>query len=220
IGFTVEMLDPEVGTFDHTFSPFTWGGRQWDCPLGHLDVATITNGQSQDTDGYRILVDGTEKGTVDPTGSRLVEWVPVGTRSVRLSGVAQNCTVQGENPREVDVEIGLVTPVDFTVDCEEVVDINGGWTLVVDGVCSGSMNVVQDGANFSATGTIGGGFCPFSGSGSGAGTLSGHDIAFGIVFSTGGPNLSFNFGGTVAPDGLSMSGTYSGAQAGSWQAFR
>lgn len=119
VGFTITVLDPKVGTFSQTFSPFTWPGLEWDCPLGNLDISTITNGEDPDEDGYTVLVDGQQKGALDPTGNRLVQWIRVGNRSVELAGVAENCIVRGDNPREVEVQIGITTPMDFVVECEE-----------------------------------------------------------------------------------------------------
>jgi hypothetical protein len=226
IGFTIPMLDPDVGTYEETFSPFTWPGLDWDCPLGHLDAATITNGQDPDIDGYTILVDGREKGAITSNGSTLIQWVPVGTRSVELQGVSPNCTVQGANPREVNVQIGLITPVNFSVDCDAGgLSIAGAWTLTVDVVCQGPMTVTQNGSSFQVSGSLGGPLCPFTASGSGGGELDGSSITFGIAFGSGsgggggGPG-SVNFTGTVSADGNSMSGTYSGAQSGQWSAVR
>ncbi len=226
IGFTIPMLDPDVGTFEETFSPFTWPGLDWDCPLGHVDVAAITNGQDPDTDGYTILVDGKEKGAITSNGNTLVQWLQVGSRSVELQGINPNCTVQGANPRDVNVQIGLVTPVNFDVDCDAgVLSIAGAWTLTVDGVCQGPLNVTQNGTSFQVTGSLGGPFCPFTASGSGSGQLDGTSITFGIAFgsgsSGGGGGLgSVNFTGTVNASGTSMSGTYSGAKSGQWSATR
>jgi hypothetical protein len=103
-------------------------------------------------------------------------------------------------------------------DEPEVLDIDGSWTLVVDGVCSGIITFNQQGTSFSVTGSIGGTFCPYSTSGSGSGNLNGQAISAGIAFNGLG---QVNFDGTVASDGQSMSGTYSGASGnGSWSATK
>ena len=230
VGFTISVLDPKVGTFEKSFSPFEWPGLEWDCPLGHLDVSTITNGQNADPDGYRILVDGKDEAGIASTGSALVEWVRVGTRTVSLAGVAEGCTVEGGNARQVDVEIGLIMPVDFVVNCGEDGEptqpsIEGSWSLTVDVVCTGPMTVTQAGATFEVSGSIGGALCPFSASGSGNGTLDGNSIAFGIAFGTGSDGSGSGLGevqftGTIGPDGNTMSGTYTGARSGQWSAVR
>jgi hypothetical protein len=222
IGFAIAILDPDVGTFSHTFNPYMWPGLDWECPLGHLDVATITNGQNPDADGYRIVVDGQDKGPVASTGSSQIQWVRVGTRSVELSGIAGNCQVEGDNPRQIDVPIALAIPVDFTVNCGSGLDLTGTWVLTVSGVCTGLLFITQSGVDFTVSGSVGGAACPYVASGSGSGKLNGNQITFGIAFgsgsgSGGGGSGSVTFDGTVVSSGTYMWGSSSG---GSWTASR
>jgi Tol biopolymer transport system component len=146
VGFVISFLDPKIGRFDRTFSPFEWPGLDWICPLGTLDISTVTNGPEPDPDGYAVLVDGVNRGSIDGTGSLLLPWLPVGQRSVQLTGVANNCTVQGGNPRGATLVAGLIEAVDFVIECSATtgdlrvetvttggnIDV-GGYTVTVDG---------------------------------------------------------------------------------------
>ena len=74
-------------------------------------------GDVLDPDGYQITVDGIQRATMPSTGTATVTSVPAGQRSVRLVGVAEQCTVGGDNPRAVNVAAGDTATVDFTVTC-------------------------------------------------------------------------------------------------------
>jgi len=108
---------------------------------------------------------------------------------------------------------------------EPALDLTGDWTLSVEGVCQGPMNIMQSGSSFNVTGSVGGGFCPFGASGSGTGSLNGREINFGIGFGTGGDGGgtglgSVTFQGNVEPNGIRMSGSYDGSRSGTWEAVR
>ncbi|MDH3269931.1 MAG: Ig-like domain-containing protein [Gemmatimonadota bacterium] len=120
IGFTIPFLDSKVGNFSHKNAPwFNWPGRNWDCPLGSLDIAAVTTGASPDTDGYSIVVDSKSKGTVGSNAETSLPFIEVGIRSVTLEGIASNCTVVGDNPREVTVNTATATAVTFEVECAD-----------------------------------------------------------------------------------------------------
>lgn len=120
IGFTVPFLDPKVGTLSRKNSPwFSWPGRSWTCPLGTLDVSTVTNGASPDPDGYAIVVDSLDKGFVGPNDQRVLDFIEVGDHEVTLDGIASNCSVAGANPVTAKVSTGVITPVAFEVQCQD-----------------------------------------------------------------------------------------------------
>src|SRR5690606_39381168 len=84
IGFTVPFLDDDVADFAHEEDPLVQGpSMQWPCPLGTIDVTTITNGADPDTDGYEVLVDGSAVGTIAPDGSLTVPFLD--RKSTRLN---------------------------------------------------------------------------------------------------------------------------------------
>ena len=100
-GKPLELLKVAVafgGTATTTFSI--------DCVprVGDLEVTVATTGQDLDLDGYRVTVDGVLPGeAVAIDGSVLFTALPDGDRTVELTGVRDNCTVSGDNPRAVAV---------------------------------------------------------------------------------------------------------------------
>ena len=87
---------------------------------GDLEATTQTSGApgDLDPDGYTIEVDGAPVETIDVNETKTVTDLPVGVRSVELSGVAGNCTVSGANPRNVNVPAGGTASTTFEVDCD------------------------------------------------------------------------------------------------------
>jgi hypothetical protein len=130
-------------------------------------------------------------------------------------------------PRGAAVFLLLLLPVAACREgtTEPTLDLSGTWALTVDGVCQGPMTIVQTRSTFEVTGSVGGAFCPFNASGTGAGSLNGRELSFGIGFGTGtdqtGTGLgSVDFGGNVEPNGSRMSGSYVGTRSGTWAAVR
>lgn len=108
---------------------------------------------------------------------------------------------------------------------EPQLDLTGSWTLTVDGVCTGGIDMTQTGRDFTVGGSVGGTFCPFSAAGDGNGTLDGRTITFGIGFGSGsaagGTGLgTVTFQGSVEAGGNRMGGTYAGSMSGQWEAVR
>jgi hypothetical protein len=84
---------------------------------GSLRVTSSTSGLAPDADGYIISIDGTERGTLGPSGDVTLAGLTAGDHLVGLSGVAGNCQVQGENPRTVSITGGATVPAAFAVVC-------------------------------------------------------------------------------------------------------
>jgi probable HAF family extracellular repeat protein len=85
---------------------------------GHLRVTAATAGPSPDIDGYTLLLDGADRGTIGPTAETTFEGLTAGAHSIGLAGVAGNCLVEGENPRAVAVTAGGTATADFVVTCQ------------------------------------------------------------------------------------------------------
>ena len=84
---------------------------------GTLRITTATTGSDMDANGYRMVVDG---GAAQPIGVNAVTTVAnvaAANHSVRLTGLAANCTVQGANPRSVNLTAGATADVSFAVSC-------------------------------------------------------------------------------------------------------
>ena len=90
-----------------------------DCQPGAIAVTTWTTGTSPDADGYGVSIDGSSAGPIGTDETRSFG-ADEGTRSVELTDLAPNCTVSGNNPRNVDVTAGQAAPTTFDVDCPTI----------------------------------------------------------------------------------------------------
>jgi len=105
---------------------------------GTLRVTVSTTGTDLDSDGYTCSVDGSSRSVAV---NETVTWngVEVGDHAVELTGLAGNCVVSGENPRNVTVTLGETATVTFDVSCSaltgalQVITVTTGDTLDWDG---------------------------------------------------------------------------------------
>ncbi len=103
---------------------------------GGLNVSAATSGPSPDPDGYGVTVDGDAGRPIAASGSVAVSGLAAGSHLVGLAGVAANCTVEGDNPRSVEVVAGGVVPVDFLIECGTIAP--GAGTVTVTTMTSGA----------------------------------------------------------------------------------
>ena len=92
---------------------------------GDLDIVTSTTGLVPDPDGYTIKLDDNPS---DPIGINSLLSYPrlaPGVHSVELGEVAANCTVAGDNPRQVNVVANGLASTTFDVECP--FDFASGW---------------------------------------------------------------------------------------------
>jgi TolB protein len=83
----------------------------------YVRVVIAATGGDVDQDGYDITIDALLKATL---GNRAVERtfiVPIGTHVVAIDRVAENCRVDGLNPRPITVGRGETATVQFDVGC-------------------------------------------------------------------------------------------------------
>ena len=73
---------------------------------GSLHVTTATSGSSLDPDGYTVSVDVGTPQAVSVNGSRVFTDLTASSHSIRLDGLAANCTVSGDNPLAVTIAAG------------------------------------------------------------------------------------------------------------------
>src|SRR3989442_12399510 len=85
--------------------------------LATLAVSTSTSGSNLDPDGYTVTVDGGRSQSIGANGVATFVGLAAGDHTVLLSGVAQNCTVSGANPRTVSLIAGLVGATGFSLSC-------------------------------------------------------------------------------------------------------
>ena len=73
---------------------------------GTIRITTSTTGMNLDSDGYAFAIDGGAATAIGINQTVDVSAVPIGTRTVTLSGVAANCQIGGTNPLSVSVTAG------------------------------------------------------------------------------------------------------------------
>lgn len=84
---------------------------------GRIQISVVTSGSALDIDGYSVTVDGAQTQAVDANGASTLAEISQGTHVVQLSGLAENCAVEGENPRTIVVPNGETFSVSFVVVC-------------------------------------------------------------------------------------------------------
>lgn len=98
---------------------------------GTLVVATESSGEPGDASGYTLSVDGAAPVAIGANANRRFEALAPGLHTVELGGVADNCEVQGQNPRSATLAAGQTTTLTFTVTCAA---ITGDLTVTVAGL--------------------------------------------------------------------------------------
>ena len=96
---------------------------------GRIEVSVSTDGSDPVTDGFSVTVDGGTARFVAPGGSVVLDSLTQGSHSVLLSGLAENCQVDGSNPRSVVVGPDGQADVSFDVRCARAT--TGGFTIQV-----------------------------------------------------------------------------------------
>jgi hypothetical protein len=124
-----------VGTDGTTGTDRTTGAR----------ITTRTTGLDIDPDGYRLVVDGTERGIISANDRVRMPLAP-GSRAIALTDLMPNCTIDGPVSRTVTIVDTEVAPVEFAVVCTATsgvigvvvvasgTDVEGTYTAVVGGV--------------------------------------------------------------------------------------
>jgi hypothetical protein len=84
---------------------------------GRIEVAVSTDGSDPDNSGFSVTVDGGTTRLVAPGGSVVLEGLSEGSHSVLLGGLAEDCRVEGANPRTVAVGPDGQAHVSFDVSC-------------------------------------------------------------------------------------------------------
>lgn len=114
---------------------------------GSLVATTSTTGVDLDPDGYTVEVDGSISQAIGLDETITINGIPAGDRSVELTGLANNCSVVGDNPRTVTIVANTAVQTDFAVECVDILgtvdvitsttgdDIDpSGYTVRVEGV--------------------------------------------------------------------------------------
>lgn len=110
-------------------------------PVGSARVTVTTTGQSLDSDGYRVIVDGSEVGDIGSNGTVLA-WLEPGSHMIGLTGLALNCAVDGPGSRTVTILATEVVPVEFAVVCT---GLHGVIKFVLSGALGLGFEGILDG---------------------------------------------------------------------------
>jgi hypothetical protein len=114
---------------------------------GRIEVAVSTSGLDTDTDGFSVSVDGGTQQFVEAGGTVTLNNLSSGSHSVQLTGLSDNCRVEGANPRSVVVESEGVAQVAFQVRCS--LATTGGFLVQVT---TGGNAIDPDGYQLSVAG--------------------------------------------------------------------
>jgi len=101
---------------------------------GSIQVTTATSGNSADADGYTVSLDNGSPQAIKDDTPITIESVAAGDHRLELAGMASNCTVEGENPRTVQVTAGTQAATTFTVSCSASVGSIAFASLLQPGV--------------------------------------------------------------------------------------
>lgn len=86
------------------------------CPAVAARIMTTTTGLDIDPNGYRVLGDDRDQGRVPSNGTMLLRLDP-GSRTIGLSELTPNCTIDGPASRTVTIVVPEVLPIEFAVVC-------------------------------------------------------------------------------------------------------
>jgi len=85
--------------------------------LAAISVGAATTGDDVDPDGYGVTIDGSTPQPLSINGSVLISGLTPGDHEVGLSGVADNCAIDGPNPQTVAAPSGRTSNAAFSVSC-------------------------------------------------------------------------------------------------------
>ena len=116
---------------------------------GDLRASVTTTGLDADLDGYQLLLGDEVIGTIGIIGSLTIGNLPEGSHRLTLAGVANNCSVGAQNPRDVTISSTGPASIAFTVICEptgiQATARTTGWPpvngfqIIVDGHSSAAV---------------------------------------------------------------------------------
>lgn len=115
---------------------------------GTVVVIASTGGEGRDTDGFQLTIDGSDALLLEANSRVFLTGLSEGTHQLQLLGIAANCSVEGTNPRSVDVGAGERSEITFTITC--VPELSGGFSISVATTGTG---LDQDGYGLSVAGT-------------------------------------------------------------------
>jgi len=111
------MFSCSSPTSDNQNSNNDQTNNQQQSTTGTLEVMLSTTGNGTDDDGYTLDLGDVVSQSVDINGAATFDDVDEGTYDLTLSGLADGCTVSGDNPISVDIAADDTTSAKFDVSC-------------------------------------------------------------------------------------------------------
>jgi hypothetical protein len=121
------------------------------CPAGAVRVTTTTTGLDPDPDGYQVVIDGNDRGSIPPNGTLLTPVDP-GTRSITLAGLAPLCSIEGPDSRAVTVTGPEPVSIEFAIVCTAATGVIGVVIETSGPYTSAWVRVLIDGEEASRVG--------------------------------------------------------------------
>lgn len=84
---------------------------------GQLEVTVSTSGENIDEDGYELSVDGESK-TADVDDTVTFTELEEGNYQLELEGMADNCSVEGDNPLDINITADETNSIEMEVICQ------------------------------------------------------------------------------------------------------
>ena len=116
------MRYPTFGLLTLMATALACGDGPTEIELGNLEVTTLTIGSAIDADGYRVVLQGVTSERVGTRDRVVVSELRPREYSAELTGLANNCSVIGENPLIVTIAKGEVAHIRFDVVCPPFLD--------------------------------------------------------------------------------------------------
>jgi hypothetical protein len=114
-------------------------------PAAEISITTVTSGLDIDADGYRLIVNSVDEGTIAANGTLDLTLEP-GEQTIGLAALAPNCAVEDAPTRTVTVGGGETVPLELQVVCTAAsgvvgigieatgVDMQGEYAAMIGGV--------------------------------------------------------------------------------------
>lgn len=97
-------------------------GPETEPTTGTLEVTVATGGPDPDEDGYTVTVDARDGKPSDANDTIYFTNLGENAHEVELSEMADNCVIQGDNPKSFGITAGDTTSISYQVNCSEVLE--------------------------------------------------------------------------------------------------
>jgi len=107
-----------TGLLALTVSCDLFGGSDSEPKTGSVVVDVSTSGTDKDNNGYTVVL-AADSQSVSATGKVTFSGLPTGDRELSIGGVAENCAIEGNNPRTLSVKAGQTVIEKVAITCSQ-----------------------------------------------------------------------------------------------------